>query len=507
MPTGWIRDRLTSELTKGLDRPVELETLRFSFWGGVSLVLKGIEVGNASGFQAPHFLKVGSVRVGLAVAPLLRKMVEVTRLEVRNVEAHIERREDGQTNIPAGGGEGAAIASSLPPIFELPSGRFSETWGIWLTAPASTAFEFKAERIELKDLSVSYDDRMAGQRISVKGIDLDLDVNRLAIPSGQITPQALLAGLDLSGELRVSEISAPGVALAGGRVPFRAASGAVALTGLSLPVNDGSIGGELHCSWPDEHPRFKTDLKFSGISLTDGLKEHYLSRYMPATYHLFGGAVGGFLKCEGRGTRQQGEQGLSDLLGALAGAGELSVGEFRLGDHALFQRFVQREWPNVLRPLLAVQAPKYKDLLENLFADLGEVGLVCSFQAEGAKVPARLLVRLHDGTLAFLARVIPQDLSYACYLTDEGLEGSGEVYDFCRRLVQKEDLLIVRGTIGGEAEFNSLDIATRVISTIAGGDLDIKEQAKEAAKGKVEEEVKKQVGKELGKQLGKWLGK
>ncbi|MFQ5724723.1 MAG: AsmA family protein, partial [Terriglobia bacterium] len=86
------------QLQAATGREVEIDTLRLHFLPSLHISVGGVRVKNPEGFPEGDTASVGSIEVGLAFWPLLRREVEIRSVEVNSVEANLLVNERGQTN-------------------------------------------------------------------------------------------------------------------------------------------------------------------------------------------------------------------------------------------------------------------------------------------------------------------------------------------------------------------------------------------------------------------------
>lgn len=92
------RPLIVAQLEQATGRKVEIDSLRLHFLPSVRVVVSGVHVKNPADFPVGDTLAVGEVDIGLALAPLLRRQVEITSVSVEGVELNLLANEIGQTN-------------------------------------------------------------------------------------------------------------------------------------------------------------------------------------------------------------------------------------------------------------------------------------------------------------------------------------------------------------------------------------------------------------------------
>jgi len=92
------RPLAVEQLKQATGRDVEIGSLSLHFLPSVRVVVGDLRIKNPPGFPAGDTVAVGSVNIGLAVMPLLRRQVEITSVTVDSVQANLLSDERGQTN-------------------------------------------------------------------------------------------------------------------------------------------------------------------------------------------------------------------------------------------------------------------------------------------------------------------------------------------------------------------------------------------------------------------------
>jgi uncharacterized protein involved in outer membrane biogenesis len=92
------RPLVVEQLKQVTGRDFEIGSLALSFLPSVRVVVSDLRIKNPPGFPAGDTVAVGSVNIGLALMPLLRRQVEVTSVTVNAVQASLLSDERGQTN-------------------------------------------------------------------------------------------------------------------------------------------------------------------------------------------------------------------------------------------------------------------------------------------------------------------------------------------------------------------------------------------------------------------------
>jgi len=162
LPTEKIRDLVVAQSEELLRRPVDVESMSVSWWGGFGVSLQGMTVGNPGGFDGEPLLRAASLDVKLQFWPLLSGDYQVDRLVLREPRIHLLRRSDGRDNFTFPRTE----ESSPEPASE-PSSEPAET---------GEAPRLNFDRLEIVDATVTWVDEGAGQRVTVDDLDLATEI-------------------------------------------------------------------------------------------------------------------------------------------------------------------------------------------------------------------------------------------------------------------------------------------------------------------------------------------
>jgi AsmA protein len=176
------RGRIEQAATEALGRRVQLAgTLRWRPGFSFQVESQDGRIANAPGFAAAPFVSWRSLRLGLALRPLLDRRVVVDRVEVDGLQVNLARR-------------GEAVNWQLPPSAPAQPGR--------------DAFQLSLARIGLRDATVAFVDETRGSSWSAS--QLSLDVN---LPP-QLTANVLrFTGIAVRARLKGAPLEQAGIAL------------------------------------------------------------------------------------------------------------------------------------------------------------------------------------------------------------------------------------------------------------------------------------------------------
>lgn len=147
----------------GRDLTIEGE-IKLSIFPTLGLELGAVRLGNAPGFGDQPFAASENVIVRVAVLPLLRKELEVSKVVLSGLRLDLQRRADGTTNWddlvqPAAPPE--APPEKAPPPEEVPAEP---------AAPAIAAIAIGG--VQITDAQVSWRDEQAGQALVIAPLNL-----------------------------------------------------------------------------------------------------------------------------------------------------------------------------------------------------------------------------------------------------------------------------------------------------------------------------------------------
>lgn len=189
-----FEDATGRELT--LEGPIEL-----TLFPSLGLRLEAVRVGNAPGFEAVPFAELRVVEVAVAVLPLLRSELDVQRIEVDGGRLQLSRLEDGRNNwddlvlrLEAAQESQEARAGRILSVAGAPG--FADAAILRASGNGDSSRrelrDLRVAGLNLTDLSVVWDDRREGARMTLAPLNLSLSDFRLGVDS----PLRLDARLD-----------------------------------------------------------------------------------------------------------------------------------------------------------------------------------------------------------------------------------------------------------------------------------------------------------------------
>ncbi len=167
-----FKEPIVDQIEGAIHREVSLGDIRLTILSGLGAEIEGLTVNESKSFAQDKFVELSSLKVRLALLPLLSRQIEVKRLDLERPRIHLGRSEDGawSFNDIVGPSEPEEAAEVEKP---------TEAGG-----PGALA-GLLVSKLRIRDGSVTLDDRTAG---SGKGATLtvdriDLDVSGLALDS------------------------------------------------------------------------------------------------------------------------------------------------------------------------------------------------------------------------------------------------------------------------------------------------------------------------------------
>ncbi len=143
--------------SSALGRPIGIDDVSLSFWGGLGVKLDKVTVGNPSGFDGTPFLQANYIDIKLQFLPLLSKSIRIDRFVIDRPLMTMAKAEDGQNNFSF-----VTIDSALP----------AEAKSIPAeTKAAAAAVSF--EKLEIRDGHISYRNDSSGVALELSGVQLN----------------------------------------------------------------------------------------------------------------------------------------------------------------------------------------------------------------------------------------------------------------------------------------------------------------------------------------------
>ncbi|MCB2229404.1 AsmA family protein [bacterium] len=185
-PTEKVRKLAEDEGTAALNRPVKIEGLDVSFWGGIGVSLKDVSIGSPADFANENLVQADEVDVKLQILPLLTGEYRVDRLIINRPKISLVKTAAGVVNYAI---DLAKIDTTLPPeVREIPPDQQT----------AATVVSF--DRLEINDGQLHYRDDSAKVTIDLTGFNLTTALttpsDRIYESSGRLMADSISVALD-----------------------------------------------------------------------------------------------------------------------------------------------------------------------------------------------------------------------------------------------------------------------------------------------------------------------
>ena len=159
------RGQIQEEIQKSLGRSVAFGELRLSFWGGIGLSAKEVQIAEDPRFAATPFVQTKELKMQLRWLPLLTGKFQINKFILDEPEIQIIKNETGTLNI-----------ATLSSREKKPKGPHEVKEKKGPSAP-----RFLISAVGVKNGSVDYIDRSSKEPVEVRVRKVDLDVKGRAI--------------------------------------------------------------------------------------------------------------------------------------------------------------------------------------------------------------------------------------------------------------------------------------------------------------------------------------
>lgn len=185
-PTEKVRMLAEEQGSAALNRPVRIEGLDVSFWGGIGVVLQNVSVGSPADFAAENLVQAEEIDVKLQILPLLSGNYRVDRLIINRPQISLVKTASGVVNYAL---DIAKIDTTLPPeVKDMPADRQT----------AATVVSF--DRLEIRSGQLHYRDDSAQVTLDLTGFNLTTALTtpsaRLYQSAGKLTADSIRIALD-----------------------------------------------------------------------------------------------------------------------------------------------------------------------------------------------------------------------------------------------------------------------------------------------------------------------
>ncbi|MCX6828531.1 MAG: AsmA family protein [candidate division Zixibacteria bacterium] len=166
------------KISAALERKVAIDDVSLSFWGGLGIYLEGIKIPNPPGFSGPGFLSAEALDVKVAIFPLLKKEVQISRLILKEPRIFLHKLPDGSSNFKFG-----AAGQAAP---EEVAGKMSEE-----SKMAALAISY--DNLNVQNGRVDYIDDSSGMKITMLGLSTK---SRMKMPRDKVYDFSGTIGID-----------------------------------------------------------------------------------------------------------------------------------------------------------------------------------------------------------------------------------------------------------------------------------------------------------------------
>lgn len=291
------KDRIEDEVAEATGRELTLAgPIKLTLFPTLALRLEDARLGNAEGFGDEPLAELNTVDVAVAVMPLLRRELEVQRVEADGVRLNLARDEQGRTNWD-GLLEHAGTARD-----EAVGAEEEQTQ----TETRLALQGIDVAGITLSNTRVRWDDRQSGLQARLEpfelqvgrfqpGVETDLQLEAVVAAEGGDLPQPVEVALDLSGLLNVDLLNeryavrrlnatfgvdggglprAVGLTLESDVALELADAMALRLERLNLGVSDLKVTGLIELlDLAAEQPRLRAEIRTNTVNLKEVLAD------------------------------------------------------------------------------------------------------------------------------------------------------------------------------------------------------------------------------------------
>lgn len=160
------RARIEAAVSEASGQTVRLEgDLDLSVFPRLQARLGDVVVESPPGFAEEELARIGELRAGIALWPLLQRRVEVKEFILQSPQIHLHRRADGVANWETPGGAEEPAPAGGP-----------------LRAPGKGDADISLGELALRDANITYRDDNAGQTRQFNNVSADLDLPKLDAP-------------------------------------------------------------------------------------------------------------------------------------------------------------------------------------------------------------------------------------------------------------------------------------------------------------------------------------
>ncbi len=183
-----IKKQVVDRVEQQLNREVELGQVRLQLFSGLGAGLEQLTIANPEGWQSPHFVKVDTLSVKVALLPLLSRKVEISKIILSDGEIVVERNAQGGFNY-----DDLMTTSAEAPSASDTSGT-SGTSGTPATKPTapeapeapsgpSPLASLLVSKMTLQDIEMTFIDQMIvpGKTVTTAARQVHIDIDNIGL--------------------------------------------------------------------------------------------------------------------------------------------------------------------------------------------------------------------------------------------------------------------------------------------------------------------------------------
>ncbi|MDG1287562.1 MAG: AsmA family protein [Rickettsiales bacterium] len=162
IPIDNYREDILKLVQEKTGREVTIDgALDFTLLPNIALEVNDVTIGNPSGFVSSQFAKIGTLRLKMALWPLLSKQVEVNHLAVDNAEIYLEEAVGGKKN------------------WEFDTAKITKTSSNNLKKEQKSNFKMNVDSIFIENTKLHY--LKPGQKFSTEDLNVDYKNNEAKV--------------------------------------------------------------------------------------------------------------------------------------------------------------------------------------------------------------------------------------------------------------------------------------------------------------------------------------
>ncbi len=187
LPPEKLRAMALPRIEQALGQRVEVGPIRLAVWGGFGVAVENLRIGNRPGYVDDQMLELEKILLRIPLRPLLRRELEITKIEIVRPVVFIEKSPDGDINVaglgqrltpegkgspekplmPTEPGKTTPTTPEQPPETAVP-GRTSPPEPV---RPAALPAAIHLESLTIEDGHVRFRDSAAGFTADIRGLE------------------------------------------------------------------------------------------------------------------------------------------------------------------------------------------------------------------------------------------------------------------------------------------------------------------------------------------------